>query len=581
MTVEFQIPLQSIQSAWKRLWPQALAVWSRFTKLSEPRWCFTANDEKEALLSQSFAMIRLTDQAVVISLRLVQKLKLERFGLEVMSHEIGHHVYCPGDLSDQARMIARMRRALPGKEYLAPMIANLYTDLMINDRLVRQHKLDIAGVYRTINDSSADAMWTFYMRICEILWLAPKGSLAKGAIDDKLEGDAQLGARLIRNYARDWLDGSGRFAALCMPYLLKDGGAAVQQIMSVWQDTMNTGENGFPDGLSTIDPGEMKGNLHPAFDDNDDAEGSGDLSGSADESQPGQSRGQARQPFEYGQIIKSLGLDLSEHDIAVRYYREQALPHLIPFPVILQPQSKEPLPEGFDVWDIGSPVDQIHWTESAIRSPYVIPGYTTVEQVYGTTEGSLPEKIPVDLDLYVDCSGSMPNPQHSVSYLTLAGAIISLSALRAGAKVQATLWSGKNQFDTTQGFVRDEQAILRILTGYLGDGTAFPIHKLRDTYFPRKPEDRKAHILIISDDGVTTMFEKDEQGNSGWDISAMALEKGRAGGTMVLNLYSDWQNDKHLKRAHKQGWDIFPIRDWAELVQFARAFSRKQYGNTI
>ena len=32
-----------------------------------------------------------------------------------------------------------------------------------------------------------------------------------------------LGARLIRSYARDWLDGSGKFAALCLPYLLVTG----------------------------------------------------------------------------------------------------------------------------------------------------------------------------------------------------------------------------------------------------------------------------------------------------------------------------------------------------------------------
>src|SRR5205807_2795271 len=122
---------------------------------------------------------------------------------------------------------------------------------------------------------------------------------------------------------------------------------------------------------------------------------------------------------------------------------------------------------------------------------------------------------PVDLDLYVDCSGSMPNPQVMVSYLALAGAIVALSALRVGARVQATLWSGPRQFETTGGFISEAQQVLRILTGYLGGSTAFPIHLLRETYGARRRGARPAHIVVISDDGVDTMFASDELGNKG------------------------------------------------------------------
>ena len=159
-----------------------------------------------------------------------------------------------------------------------------------------------------------------------------------------------------------------------------------------------------------------------------------------------------------------------------------------------------------------------------------------------------PEKRPIDLDMYVDCSGSMPNPQRVLSPIALAGAIIALSALRVGSAVQATLWSGAGQYETTGGFVRDAVQVLRVLTGYLGGGTAFPIHLLRDTYERRKPSDRAVHLLVLSDDGVTTLFDKDEHGASGWDVSQMALHQARGGGTMVLNLYQDWQTDAQLVR---------------------------------
>ena len=178
----------------------------------------------------------------------------------------------------------------------------------------------------------------------------------------------------------------------------------------------------------------------------------------------------------------------------------------------------------------------------------------------------------------------MPNPQAYTSYLTLAGAIIALSALRAGGRVQATLWSGTRQFKMTDGFVRDADDVLRILTGYFGGGTAFPIHILRDTYAPRRKTDRPVRILVISDEGVTTMFDKDEKGASGWDISAMAVRTARGGATMALNLGNpNWgtaaDNDSRaLQRARaEQGWGIFAVRTWEELLVFARAFSRETF----
>ncbi len=87
------------------------------------------------------------------------------------------------------------------------------------------------------------------------------------------------------------------------------------------------------------------------------------------------------------------------------------------------------------------------------------------------------------------------------------------------------------------------------------------------------------HILNISDDGITTMFEKDEQGNSGWDISRMALEKARGGGSMVLSLWQGWEKNAGLSRAHDEGWQISVVRSWEELIAFAKAFSAAKYGS--
>jgi hypothetical protein len=581
--------LRAARDLWLSQWPAALEAWSRFVKLSEPRWLLNAQDLKREGMSGSFAAIRLFDHAVLIDLPLVLEQNLEGFGREILAHEIGHHVLAPGDIHDSARLLARIRRGLPTQESFAPQISNLYTDLLINDRLQRGCNIDILRVWLHLvarDSSEPTRLWTLYMRIYEILWSLPSNTLARGEISRELDIDADLGARLIRSYAADWMRGGGRFAMLCLPYLIEDVEKAREQIPKsvgrIWLDTLGAGRGGAPDGLVEIDADEVEGAIHPAEDPvlsgvARQGEGASTSDAPGEASKNAASSGQCREPFEFGEILRASGVEMSEHDIAVRYYRERARPHLIRFPQKETPRSSEPLIESHEKWELGEPLEDIDWLASLGQSPHIIPGLTTVQTFYGEQPGSEAQREPVDLDLYVDCSGSMPNPQQQTSFTALAGAIIVLSALRAGSRVQATLWSGKNQFHTTQGFTRDEKALLGILTGYIGGATAFPIHLLRDTFEGRKPGERAAHILILSDDGVTTLFDADEKGNSGWDVSRMALDKARAGGTMALNLWVEVGNIEALVRAREQGWRLHRVSEWAELIAFARAFARENY----
>ena len=584
-------PATDVLAPWREAWPAALAAWSRFTRLQDPRLCESRLEASAEGLTGSFAMIRLADQRVVIDLEEVAHLGLADRALEILAHEIGHHVLAPATATDHARLLARIRRTLPTLEAHAPMVANLYTDLLINDRLQRQCGLRMDEIYRRLAQRNANAAttptWVLYMGIYEHLWQCPPGELGGPTDDAALRGDAWLGARLIRAYAGDWLDGATRFATLLLPHLVESvRDPRVESLM----DTRHAGQGSQPSGLERMDEDELAPVVHPSQDARVTGEDVAEQDVQArtpNEAQPQNAHGQSREPFEYGEILRAAGLDLDDHDIAVRYYRERALPHLVRFPVRPQPQALELQPEGLEPWDPGDPLDALDWMQSVLQSPRVIPGLTTVQRTHGAAPGREPEVEPIDLDLYVDSSGSMPNPQRFTSYLALAGAIIALSALRAGARAQVTLWSGKNQVLHTGGFVRSEDAILRVLTGFFGGATAFPIHRLRDTYMQRTPRDRAVHILHLSDDGITTMFDRDECGNSGWDVAARALATARGGGTMALNLYSPlpdhvanaagqgWTAD--LLRARAAGWSIHVVRDMAGLLAFARDFSRHHY----
>lgn len=579
---------------WQAAWPLALETWSKYTRLHDARLCDTTVEARREGLNGSFAMIRLNDQRVVIDLESIVKLGLEDYAVEILAHEIGHHVLAPGSVTDQFRLLARIRRGLPTLESHAPMVANLYTDLMINDRLQRQSSLRLADIYRRLAEENSSqkqggALWNLYLRIYENLWKLAPGDIGGHKGNDRTEGDAWLGARLIRVYANDWMGGAGRFAALVLQYLVEAN--TVHKAIGLLLDSTNAAVGSEPHGGIDIEPDELEGIIHPSEDiavtgaDTSAEAGDGVVTTIPQESSTEKATGQAREPFEYGEILRSAGIQLSDHDIAVRYYRERALPYLVPFPSRPAPRSPEPQLEGLEPWEIGDPLDEVDWLQSVMQSPQVIPGLTTVRRMYGQEPGKSIRNHPLDLDLYVDSSGSMPNPQLQVSYLSMAGAIIALSALRAGSSVQVTLWSGKDEYMHTAGFIRDENEILRVLTGFYGGATCFPIHRLRQTFCEAGKRVRPAHILMISDDGITTMFDKDERGNSGWDISAQALAAAGGGGSMALDIRADWETADDnwntcadLRRARaEQGWEIFAISRQEDLVDFAKAFSRRHY----
>ncbi|MBP7554412.1 MAG: VWA domain-containing protein, partial [Spirochaetes bacterium] len=77
--------------------------------------------------------------------------------------------------------------------------------------------------------------------------------------------------------------------------------------------------------------------------------------------------------------------------------------------------------------------------------------------------------------------------------------------------------------------------------------------------------------------GIDTMYDNDEKGISGEKSAEIALEKAGGGGTMVLNLWRDWKDVPKLSFAAKQGWDIFKIGNWEELIDFSKEFVKKQY----
>lgn len=535
---------------WESKWNEALKLWSEYVKLSPAKFLFTEMEEQKEGLTTSFAAIRLKDHRVLLSVNKIKSFQLEDFALEILGHEIGHHVYCPGDLVDQSKLVYIASLAMPRLNHLTPMVVNIYEDLFINDHLKRQNHLRMEEVYLKIGKQN-DPFWNFYMRTYELLWALPSGTLTEGKLSDQIQSDAALVSRMIRNFPNDWTKGMFDFASICFPYFFEQNQTSYSMHIQSLLDTLDAGKGMTPPpGITEVDiPSELfpketitgtKKNLIPA---------------------------------EYSAICKSLGIEADVSEITYRFYKDKSIPYLVPFPELRNPSAKEEILEGNDLWDPGSPLEKINWLESTIKSPVVIPGYTTVEDVYGETISTEIQTNPIDLDLFVDCSGSMPNPQTDLSYLTLAGSIIALSALKTGSAVRVTLWSGEKEFLTTNGFIRNEKEILKVLTGYFGGGTCFPLELLEEEY--KVEPKRKKHILVISDDGIDTMLTQNYPRDPR-QIVSQALKNAQGGGSMVLQLYQPNQNPV-VNELQQNGWDIYPIQNWNDLIQFSKHFVKRNY----
>lgn len=581
------VALQKIKASWADAWQDALRDWSPFVQLHEPTWCFTEDDEKRAGLTGSFAMIRLTDHSVVISVRQVQERGLEDYAPEILAHEIGHHVYCPADLTDNARLLARIRRGLPGVEAYAPYLANIYADILLNDRLQRTNGRRIHEVYeKLLPQENSSNLWQLIMRTYEVLWNLPPQTLSRETLAPRVEQDAVLAARLIRAYSKDWLGGAGRFACLCLTYITEDmeGSRTGNRI---WCDTLHAGEGGVPDGLTELDEDEETGAIHPSEDpalSGLDPLDLGELGSSGTGRVPSQDSGRKtlksyRDPVDYAELLKASGVTLDNRQIAARYYRERAIPYLIPFPTSNNPTATDPLPEGIDQWDPANDIDRVDWVSTLTTSPVVIPGVTTRERLYGASPGNDPERVPFDLYLGIDCSGSMRDPALTLSYPVLSGTIISLSALRAGAGVQVVLSGEPGQSVSTDGFLRNQKDVLSFMVQYLGTGYSFGIHRLGETFGADYVSKRPVHILIVSDYDMFAMLDTTDKRKLGWIVAKEAVERCRGGATYVLQLpgYSNTQGrgySEKIDRMRSDGWNVHVINSMEELLVFAKQFSR-------
>lgn len=576
----------ALRASWTAAWPQALAAWGRFTRLHAPR----LHGPGEVRGASSFAWFSLGDVEVSIDLEQVVGLGIEDHAVAVLAHEVGHHVHSPADMLTAGRMAARARQGLVDLDHRIGLVTNLWSDMLINDRLQTRAGVDMVALWRRLGPPQGDVM-RLVLRTDEILWSLPAGTLSgPGPHHD---AEAQVLSRLVRTYADDPVAGVGGFAMVIRPFLVQEEGAGSGSLLSEVRCAQHEAPRTPVPGLAT-DPGALRAPVHPAL----DPRVVGDLADRASDSpdprterqqepSPTQSAGSTLTPADYAAVLQSLGLVGDPESAAIAWYREHAARHLVPFPTSSTPSAPEPLLGGLDPWETGHDLADVDWTATMLASPVVVPGMTTVQRHVDSTSSSEHHDEPVDLDLYLDSSGSMPDPRNQPAPIALAGAVLALSALRSGARVQATTWSGPQQIAGTDGFTRDTTAVMSAVVAYFGGSTSFPVQLLARTHLddtaPRpgaqKGRRRRRHVAVISDSGVVSMFTE-----GGWrlpddfephtTVAARAVQAAGGGGSLVLNVAEP--PDRYVDMA--PGYAVYTVTRWDDVVPFARDLARTLWG---
>jgi len=580
--------MASKQGTQEDSWERAKNTWSKYVRLQDP---VISNDKafiKKEEMEDEIAKFGLADLRVVVNISEVQRAGLYPFLDIILAHEVGHHVLAPGNLITLARLNDFISGMFPRD--IAGYVVNIFTDLLVNDFLFVQRGLPVDKVYKALKDSASkkgvitgdvDKFWRLYMRIYEILWRLPTGTLTTG-VTPEIERDAKLSARVVRTYSKRWFMCLKNLAYIFKAYIPVGNVVLLKGLPLI--DKVVAGEGGLDKlwGFASMSDDEC----YKPSDRQYDGELDDIFQGRRGKLQQGETN-QPRLPTDYISTLVYIGAITPDDHIRalIQYYTELALPHIVPFPTI-EKATGEPIHEGSEQWTIGEDVSTIDLFESIKESPVIIPGITTRKIVYGEDKGSEIEKSPVDIDIYQDTSGSMGDPACMVSYTTIAAFIIILSALRVGASVQATAWSGPNQAVSTKGFSKDSNEILRTILYYHGDGTQFPCQIL-ERYDERKPSDPPVHIIVTSDEDISSMVSNYlvstksgiAETKSGYATLKKAMERGKAKGSLLLRVYTISPGLKEtINKLEGLGFQMHSVSDWKNIVEWAREFSKKHFG---
>ena len=300
------------------------------------------------------------------------------------------------------------------------------------------------------------------------------------------------------------------------PYVLADDKEQGEQAMSLSARACAGDHDSAPASPSELDDVLRDARLgetprHPALE-TTSATGAKPTDESAGEPGDGSTESAGGQSYGLAETL-ALYSDLSADVVVEAWYAAEARAWVKPYrqPSITPVLTGE-LPGPLDQWELSDELELIDWPATMALGSRVIPGVTTRQRSMLDDLASAGTES-VQLDLYIDSSGSMPST-HSESPAVLAGTILILSVLRGGGRVRVTSFASPNDVGGTTGFTSRRSDAMGALLTFFGSGTTFPLDLLEQRYSvdslrketPPSAIAPRRHLVVLSDDGLASMF---------------------------------------------------------------------------
>ena len=544
----------ALQDAINAAWPKARAHWSRFLLLSEP-------DLRAEL--PSIAQIHLGTRQVSLDGEAIEAQGLTGSLEAILAHEVGHHVRYPGTLAVHARLHMLEKGVLPLENY---SLINTFTDLLINERLASRGLQDqLVAVYVAFNKRLGelwrhDPAFVFYLAVYEELWALEPGHLCGPAHAPFTErfpahrAEAQLLAQNLVHLGPNLYTQFLYFLSIFIHYVQPlvgedpehgDGLACRGDEPSPedWADAL------VPDAREKE---AVRRALAEGWLRKEDAErlGGEDALERRISSLPGQGTDDAH-------LVP---------EIMAAYYRREA-ERLIVRPPPQPSLGEAVVPTTLEEWEPGNPINNVDWLATLIDRGDVLGAAQPLERTrIAEIEGyDVPFWAP-RIEIYLDVSGSMPDPRRTRNAMTLAAQILTLGAVRAGGFVRALLYS--HEFVRYWQWCRSETEISRFLMHYVGGGTEFPFQVLADSL--AEARDRQPIRAVITDSDFLVNYL---QGEGNRRIFAEAAARSTP---LVLLLHR--VAPEHASPFVKAGAQVVHIDEMEDFPKMAAALARAFFG---
>ncbi|MET4157508.1 VWA domain-containing protein [Agromyces sp. PvR057] len=371
------------------------------------------------------------------------------------------------------------------------------------------------------------------------------------------EFDADRVAGLVRTFASDPVAGALRFGVLTAPYLVEaeraeQSGGGLSGARAIGGSGGNAGgcsSDAAPPTAEELGRVLADRRLHEPVPARDltsrarTADGEGDVGPGGD----GQGAGQG-QGFSVAQTLRLYPASVAD-DVIATWYRTTAAPWVRPFTERRPDRPVADLPGPIELWDAGDELADLDWSATLQAGAVVVPGVTTRRRSR-IDDDPEPEEASIELDLYLDSSGSMARPSEG-SPAVLAGTILALSVLRGGGRVRVTSFSAAGQVAGGERFSRNPREIVSSLAFFFASGTSFPLDVYGDRYRRLAPprDGVRRHVVVLSDDGLVSMFGV---GNEPFADVARQVREKLTTGTLVLQ--DRWRRVGPLAEA--AGYDV-------------------------